>query len=106
LPARYVIHTVGPKKGIFGDPDADELLASCYRKSLQLALEYDLATVAFPAISTGVYGFPKHEAAEIASATIEDVLAKEQRIQEVRLIFFATGDADVFLKHQLFEPAR
>jgi len=91
---------------VFGDPDADALLASCYRKSLQLALEYDLATVAFPAISTGVYGFPKHEAAEIASATIEDVLAKEQRIQEVLLIFFATGDADVFLKHQLFEPAR
>jgi O-acetyl-ADP-ribose deacetylase (regulator of RNase III) len=104
LPARYVIHTVGPRKGIFGDPDADALLASCYRKSLQLALEHDLATIAFPAISTGVFGFPKHEAAEIASATIEDVLAKEPRIQEVRLIFFATDAADVFLKHQLFEP--
>jgi O-acetyl-ADP-ribose deacetylase (regulator of RNase III) len=105
LPARYVIHTVGPRKGIFGDPDADALLASCYRKSLQLAVEHDLATIAFPAISTGVFAFPKHEAAEIASATIEDVLAKDRRIQEVRLMFFTTDDANVFLKHQLFEPA-
>lgn len=65
LPARWVIHTVGPVwHG--GSQGEAELLASCYSNSLQLALENDVRTIAFPAISTGVYGYPKQEAAEIA----------------------------------------
>lgn len=65
LPAQYVIHTVGPVwRG--GAADEDDLLASCYEKSFQLAREYKLQSIAFPAISTGVYGFPKQRAAHIA----------------------------------------
>ncbi|HEX7959497.1 MAG TPA: O-acetyl-ADP-ribose deacetylase, partial [Terriglobales bacterium] len=65
LPARHIIHTVGPVwRG--GNNREAELLASCYRRSLQLAHELNLMTVAFPAISTGIYGFPKQQAAEIA----------------------------------------
>jgi O-acetyl-ADP-ribose deacetylase (regulator of RNase III) len=69
LPARHVIHTVGPVwKG--GDAGEDELLASAYRNSLALALQHGLRSVAFPAISTGIYGFPAERAAEIAVRTI------------------------------------
>jgi len=74
LPARHVIHTVGPiwRGGERGEHD---LLASAYRSSLELALQYSLRTIAFPAISTGVYGFPADRAAEIAVATVADVVA-------------------------------
>ncbi|MCQ0970291.1 O-acetyl-ADP-ribose deacetylase [Paracoccus sp. TK19116] len=69
LPARHVIHTVGPVwKG--GDAGEDDLLASCYRESLRLAQEAGLQSVAFPAISTGIYGFPAERAAQIAVKTI------------------------------------
>ena len=68
LPARYVIHTVGPIwRG--GAADEDALLASCYRRSLEIACDNNLASIAFPAISTGVYGFPPERAAPIALAT-------------------------------------
>jgi O-acetyl-ADP-ribose deacetylase (regulator of RNase III) len=70
LPARWVIHTVGPvwQGGQAGEPD---LLASCYRRSLEVAAELGVSSVAFPAISTGIYGYPADEAAEIAVATIQ-----------------------------------
>ena len=69
LPARYVIHTVGPVwKG--GDQGEPELLASCYRSSLHLCSEHALRTVAFPNISTGIYGYPKRDAAHIAVETV------------------------------------
>src|SRR5205085_8258093 len=65
LPARYIVHTVGPVwRG--GQADEDALLASCYRNSLRLAVQHGLRTVAFPAISTGIYGFPIERAARIA----------------------------------------
>ena len=73
LPARYVIHTVGPVWGGGGGREA-ELLASCYRRSLATAVEHGLRTVAFPAISTGAYGYPPAEAAVVVSRTIEDFL--------------------------------
>ena len=74
LPARHVIHTVGPVwQG--GAGDEDELLASCYRASLALAREHRLSAIAFPAISTGVYGFPADRAARIAVDTVADGLA-------------------------------
>ena len=92
LPARHVIHTVGPiwRGGDNGEP---QLLANCYRNSLQLAVDHELATVAFPAISCGVYRFPLESACKIAVATIRDFLAADERISEVILVAF---DTDVF----------
>ncbi|MCD8211674.1 MAG: O-acetyl-ADP-ribose deacetylase [Oscillospiraceae bacterium] len=69
LPAKYVIHTVGPVWNGGGDNEA-ELLAGCYRNSLALAREHDLHSVAFPAISTGIYGYPADQAADIAVDTV------------------------------------
>ncbi|MEN3332794.1 MAG: O-acetyl-ADP-ribose deacetylase [Blastocatellia bacterium] len=101
LPARYVIHTVGPVKGVHGERDA-ELLASCYRNSLALAVEKGLKSVAFPAISTGIYGYPKEEAATVSSEAIAEFLETEQTLKEVRLVFFTEREASVYLKHHRF----
>src|SRR5438128_4400858 len=101
LPALYVIHTVGPIYGEHGDKEA-ELLANCYHNSLTLAVEHNLTSVAFPSISTGVYGYPRAEAAEISSRTIENFLATDRQLKEVRLVFFQAGDAEVFLQNQKF----
>lgn len=79
LPADYVIHTVGPVwHG--GDADEDKLLASCYRESLRLATEHGARSVAFPAISTGVYGFPKERAARIAIAEMREAVSRFERL--------------------------
>ena len=84
LPARWVIHTVGPRwRG--GTHGESELLASCYRRSLEVANDLGALSVAFPAISTGVYGFPADKAAEIAVATIRDT---PTAVELVRLIAF------------------
>ena len=101
LPARCVIHTVGPMRGIGRAPDAP-MLAACYRNSLALAAENGLRSIAFPAISTGAFGYPRHEAAPVVSETIESVLAAGTVVSEVRLVFYAEGDARTFLKHQRF----
>jgi len=102
LPMKYVIHTVGPIYG--NEPDRDaELLASCYRNSLALAREHDVDTIAFPAISTGIYGYPKTEAAAISSRTIKDFLIAQDVIKQVWLVFFHEDDARVFHQHQEFE---
>jgi O-acetyl-ADP-ribose deacetylase (regulator of RNase III) len=75
LPARFVIHTVGPVwHG--GENDEDALLAGCYRRSLEVAAQNDIRSIAFPAISTGVYGFPAERAAHIAVRTVRDNLGK------------------------------
>ena len=101
LSALYVIHTVGP---IFGEQRGKEaeLLANCYHNSLTLAVEKNLTSVAFPAISTGVYGYPPDQAAEVSSRTIENFLATDRQLKEVRLVFFQARDAEVFLEHQKF----
>jgi O-acetyl-ADP-ribose deacetylase len=101
LPALYVIHTVGPIYGENGGKDA-ELLANCYHNSLTLAVEKNLSSVAFPAISTGVFGYPQNEAAEVASRTIENFLSTDHQLNEVRLVFFQERDTEVFLKSQKF----
>jgi O-acetyl-ADP-ribose deacetylase (regulator of RNase III) len=101
MPAKHVIHTVGPVYGSGGKGKA-ELLAACYRNSLQLAVDNGLKTIAFPAISTGVYGYPQDEAAKVSSAAIEKFLSADKSIQEVRLVFFSPTDADTFLKNQAF----
>jgi len=101
LPAKFVIHTVGPVYGSGGADKAD-LLAACYFNSLSLAVSHQLKSIAFPAISTGVYGYPLAEAAAVSSRTIEQFLLADKSIKEVRLVFFAAGDSEVFLKHQTF----
>ena len=102
LPARYVIHTVGPIYG--NDPEREaELLAAAYRNSLTLAVQHAFASIAFPSISTGVYGYPKPEAAAVSSRTIKEFLSLDQSIQQVRLVFFHDADARVFLEHQELE---
>jgi O-acetyl-ADP-ribose deacetylase len=101
LPADFVIHTVGP---IFGrDPEREAaLLSACYQNSLQLALQHSVSSIAFPSISTGAYGYPKPEAAKIASATIKDFLSADQQIDQVRLVFFQERDARVFREYHEF----
>jgi O-acetyl-ADP-ribose deacetylase (regulator of RNase III) len=98
LPARFVIHTVGP---IWNDGyhDEPELLASCYRKSLKLAVKNGIKTIAFPNISTGVYHFPKKRAANIALETVSDFLAKDSTIEKV--FFCAFDDENYQLYKQL-----
>jgi O-acetyl-ADP-ribose deacetylase (regulator of RNase III) len=87
LPARYVIHTVGPIwRG--GGEGEDELLASCHRVSLALASELGCRTVAFPAISTGAFGFPLDRAADIALAVTAEELERRPEIEEVRFVLF------------------
>ncbi len=101
MAAKYVIHTVGPVYGGGGRDKAD-LLAACYTNSLSLAVKKGLQSVAFPAISTGIYGYPLPEAARVSSGAIEKFLRGDSVLQEVRLIFFAPGDAETFLKNQVF----
>ena len=87
MPARHVIHTVGPIYGEHGGKEA-ELLAACYVNAIGLAAGHGLESVAFPAISTGVYGYPKEEATEVALTAVECGLARHPGIREVRLVFF------------------
>jgi O-acetyl-ADP-ribose deacetylase (regulator of RNase III) len=101
LAARFVIHTVGPIYGRHKGGEA-ELLANCYQNSLRLADENNLKTIAFPAISTGAYGYPKHEAAEVASESVQNFLQQYDTLEEVRFVFFGIGDAKTFIKHQKF----
>ena len=92
LPAKFVIHTVGP---VYGQHRGKEprLLANCYRNCLALAAAHAVRTIAFPAISTGVYGYPKAEAARVALSAIQAALAQHAGFEEVRLVFFSDEDA-------------
>jgi len=104
LNARYVIHTVGPVKGVYGSRDA-ELLASCYVRSLTLAAEHGLRSIAFPSISTGVYRYPREEAAAIVSRAIAEFISTNALPEDVRLVFYDQQGADVFMSHQMFPCA-
>jgi O-acetyl-ADP-ribose deacetylase len=100
LPARHVIHTVGPvwQGGQQGEP---ERLAACYRNSLELAVANGVSTIAFPGISTGVYGYPLEAATRLAMTTVRDCLARMPSIEEVRFVTFgaqATEAAERVLK--------
>jgi O-acetyl-ADP-ribose deacetylase (regulator of RNase III) len=96
LPARYVIHTVGPiyGNGRQGEP---ELLARCHQRSLEVALENGLRTIAFPAISCGVYGYPIPEAAKIALDTVAEFLDVHPEIDGVRFVLFGSTTHEAFL---------
>jgi O-acetyl-ADP-ribose deacetylase len=95
LPARWVIHTVGPVHS--ANEDRSELLASCYRESLRVAAELGAKTVAFPAISTGIYGWPMDDGARIAVTTVREAAAPG--VEEVRFVLFGEH------AYQLFEEA-
>lgn len=97
LTARHVIHTVGPVWS--GRPGKDEQLASCYTKSLRIASDNGLRTIAFPAISTGIYHFPKDRAARVASAAVKTFLEGDSTIEQVRFVLFSEGDARTFLEN-------
>jgi O-acetyl-ADP-ribose deacetylase (regulator of RNase III) len=99
LPAKYVIHTVGPVwQG--GGTNEDHLLASCYRRSLELAASLNIRSVAFPAISTGIYGFPKQRAAEIA---VNEARAYTGDIETLLFVCFDSETADIY--RGLCDPA-
>jgi len=87
LPARYVIHAVGPiwRGGTAGEP---ELLASCYRRSLEIATAYELTSLAFPSISTGVYGYPKDLAADVATQTVRQFLEQPTSLTDILFVCF------------------
>ena len=101
LAALYVIHTVGPIYGEHRGKEA-ELLANCYHNSLTLAVEKNVTSAAFPSIATGVYSYPREEAAEISSRTIENFLSTDRQLKEVCLVFFQAQDAKIFLENQKF----
>jgi O-acetyl-ADP-ribose deacetylase (regulator of RNase III) len=100
LPARWVVHTVGPvwHGGDRGEPD---LLASAYRSSLQLAADHQVRTIAFPAISTGVYGFPKERAAAIA---VGEMRFFEPRFERIIACCFSAPDAEVYRRALAADP--
>jgi O-acetyl-ADP-ribose deacetylase len=95
LPARFVIHTVGPiwRGGKHGEP---ETLGNCYRNSLQLAVQNGIKTIAFPAISCGAYGYPIPEAAQIAVKTTQDFLAIEGKIDKVSFVLWSEDIYDAY----------
>jgi O-acetyl-ADP-ribose deacetylase (regulator of RNase III) len=95
LPARYVIHAVGPRyrDGRHGEPEA---LAGCYRHSLELAVSHSVKTIAFPAISCGIYGYPLADAAKIAVGTVAQALAPEHPLEQVIFACFSTEVRDAF----------
>ncbi len=101
LKARFVIHTVGPIHGLNEGRDA-ELLANCYKNSLNLAIRNNIQSIAFPSISTGAFAYPKHEAAKISSETIKEFVTKKEAPATVYLVFFSEIDAQQFVKHQNF----
>ena len=96
LPARYVFHTVGPiyRDGLHGEP---ELLASCYRRCLEMAEERGLRTIGFPSISTGVYGYPLEQAAAIALREVKAHLERaDTKVQQVIIVLFGKGAYHVY----------
>ena len=95
LKAKFVIHTVGPvwRDGTKGEP---QLLASCYRSCLQLAVENQIQTIAFPSISTGVYGYPIQQASQIAVREVRDFLVKNSLINQVSIVCVSSDDLYVY----------
>jgi len=95
LPNRHVIHCLGPVYG--SDEPGDELLASCYRQALELAAGHGCRSIAFPAISTGAFGFPAEAAAQIALETVVKALRANRPVEHVRFVLFSEDD------HELYE---
>ncbi len=96
LPNRYVIHCLGPVYGV--DKPESELLANCYRNALKLAEQNKIDSIAFPAISTGVFGYPAAEAAEVAFKTIKEMCQKLKYVKKIRFVLHSQKDLDVHEK--------
>jgi O-acetyl-ADP-ribose deacetylase (regulator of RNase III) len=94
LPAKFVIHTVGPVYS--GKPEDATLLSNCYKNSLKLALQKELTTIAFPAISCGVYGYPIKEASQIAINTTLEVLKQNASSLKVYFVLFSDSDLEIY----------
>lgn len=94
LPNRHVIHCLGPIYGV--DEPADELLAACYRNALKLAEKHGIASVAFPAISAGAFGYPPAEAARVALSTVIATLSDCPKIERVRFVLFDNASAELY----------
>lgn len=95
LKAKHVIHAVGPVYR-YGDPRCADLLASAYRRSLEIAVENEVKTIALPAISTGVYGYPLHEAAPLALSTVYHFLRSHEQITLARFVLFDARALEAF----------
>ncbi|MEW5843901.1 MAG: O-acetyl-ADP-ribose deacetylase [Bacteroidota bacterium] len=95
LPAKYVIHTVGPV-WYGGNKNEDKLLSNCYKNSLELALNQKLKSIAFPSISTGAYGFPFERAAKIAVKVVQDFLEENKTIKKVVFVCFGKDAFEVY----------
>lgn len=98
LPAKFVIHTVGPvwNGGMKNEP---QLLADCYTNSLKLAIENDVKIIAFPNISTGIYGYPKQLAAEIAVKTVQNFLEENEMLKDVIFVCFDNENFEIYEKY-------
>jgi len=97
LAAKYVVHTVGPIYQV-GNRDEAEALASCHRESMRIADEHGITSLAFPAISTGAYGYPVDEAAEIAVRTVVETLPSCSHLQKVRFVLFLPSSCKAFIR--------
>ena len=93
LPNHYVIHCLGPIYGV--DKPEDELLAKCYRNALQIAEEYRIDSIAFPAISAGAFGYPVKEAAVVAFRTIIEAIPKLKHLKRIRFVLYSERDFDI-----------
>src|ERR1700692_3173623 len=97
MQAKYVVHTVGPiYRG--GRQHEAEILASCYRESIEVADDHGIRSLAFPSISTGAYGYPVHEAAVVAVKTVVDSLRDTTHVQLVRFVLFDTADCETYVR--------
>jgi O-acetyl-ADP-ribose deacetylase len=97
LPAKYVIHTVGPVwRG--GNANEAALLASCYQKSLELAVQHNVKTIAFPSISTGIYGYPIEQASRIALQEVSSLVEDNQGLERVIFVCFSQADLQTYQK--------
>lgn len=94
LPNQYVVHTLGPVYG--EDTPADTLLARCYRNSLRRAIEHNVTSIGFPAISTGAFGYPSDEAATVALKTVRDEASNIETIQHIRFVQFSSSDQELY----------
>ena len=93
MPNHYVIHCLGPVYGV--DKPEDELLARCYRNALQLANEHKIDSVAFPAISTGAFGYPVEDAARVAFTAMVDTIPKLEHVKKIRFVLHGAKDLEV-----------
>jgi O-acetyl-ADP-ribose deacetylase (regulator of RNase III) len=96
LPAKYVIHTVGPVYS--GQPHEAEILASCYRESMRIADDHGIRSLAFPSISTGAFGYPVHEAAQIAVRTVTEALPPCAHVDRVRFVLFDIATCKTYVR--------